>query len=161
MFKSALFGVHTNQSKHLKEAKILKTLTHENIIDLIEEFDCGFGIMLIFPIMSLSLHDVIQSDIPLDLVELARMLMEGIQYMHGRNVMHRDLKPGNILVDEEGNIRICDFGLATRFRSNEKLTTMYGTYRYRAPEVLLEFGYTNSVDIWVRPIFYIRLITVF
>lgn len=79
----------------------------------------------------------------------------GLNYIHSANVIHRDLKPGNILVTPDGILKICDFGLARGigsdfFKSNLLPITNYVATRwYRAPELILSNkNYNKSVDIW-------------
>lgn len=69
------------------------------------------------------------------------------KYIHSANVIHRDLKPANILVNEDCDIKICDFGMS---RTPEQIMTMYVATRwYRAPELVLSNGqYSAAVDIW-------------
>lgn len=71
-----------------------------------------------------------------------------IQYLHDNNIIHRDIKPENILLDEDGYIKLTDFGLAKMFSSDEKLQSVCGTPDYIAPELILELGYDNMVDWW-------------
>lgn len=107
-------------------------LSHNNIINLIDVIDCEFGVILVFPIMISNLHDEIyKKDTPPDLVNVACMLLKGIEYMHGKKIMHRDLKPENILMDVQGMIKICDFGLATAYKEEEFFMT-----------------YAERIDIW-------------
>lgn len=156
MAKDALFG-HTMRTDVLNEANIIKMLCHENIINLIDVIDSTLGALLIFPLMQSTLYDEIyEKNASLDLVELSFQLLKGIEHMHSKNVMHRDLKPCNILVNDYSCIKICDFGISTTYKENERFMIILGTYRYLAPEVLLKFGYKNSVDIWIRYLAYKR-----
>jgi serine/threonine protein kinase len=77
-------------------------------------------------------------------------LLNGILYCHSNRVIHRDLKPQNILIDTQGNVKIADFGLARSFTVPlPTLTHEVVTLWYRAPEILLgQKIYTPSVDIW-------------
>lgn len=61
----------------------------------------------------------------------------GVEFMHSRYVIHRDIKPSNLLLDEDGNIRITDFGLSLRLMPNERLYDRTGTKPYMAPELHL------------------------
>merc|ERR1719387_1899096 len=79
-------------------------------------------------------------------------ILRGLLYLHSANVVHRDLKPSNILVNKNCDLKICDFGLARGFGSDEDdptLTDYVVTRWYRAPEVvLLASEYTKSIDVW-------------
>lgn len=80
------------------------------------------------------------------------------QYIHSANVIHRDLKPGNLLVNSDCELKICDFGLARGFKpvtgetdQNEELrmTEYVATRWYRAPEIMLSNRrYTTAIDVW-------------
>lgn len=71
----------------------------------------------------------------------------GLKYIHSAGVIHRDLKPSNILINENCDLKICDFGLA---RVQEGQMTGYVSTRYyRAPEIMLTWQkYSEKVDIW-------------
>lgn len=75
-------------------------------------------------------------------------LLQGLDFLHTNLVLHRDLKPDNILVSSRGEIKITDFGLSRMYAFNIALTPGVVTLWYRAPEVLLNSTYMSSVDIW-------------
>ena len=77
-------------------------------------------------------------------------LLCGLKYLHSANVLHRDLKPGNLLVNANCELKICDFGLARKGRDNGQFMTEYVVTRwYRAPELLLCCdNYGTSIDVW-------------
>ena len=79
-----------------------------------------------------------------------KQMLDGILYCHSNRVIHRDLKPQNILIDSEGNVKIADFGLARSFTVPlPSLTHEVVTLWYRPPEILLgQKIYTPSIDIW-------------
>ncbi|KAL8042594.1 hypothetical protein ABFX02_09G062800 [Erythranthe guttata] len=85
---------------------------------------------------------------------LMKQLLEGVEFLHSNKLMHRDLKPGNILVnkDEKGilNLKICDFGMCRSFGSRSGLyTPSVGTSWYKSPEILLGAKkYSSAVDMW-------------
>ena len=76
----------------------------------------------------------------------------GINYLHTNRIVHRDIKPENLLIDSEGHIRICDFGLAKIIKKFENKNTFCqgwtGTVFYRAPEVVKKKRYGIQVDWW-------------
>ena len=77
-------------------------------------------------------------------------LLDGMVYMHGKNVIHRDLKLGNIFLDQHMNLKIADFGLAAQILyDGERKKTICGTPNYIAPEILSgKAGHSFEVDIW-------------
>uniref|UniRef100_A0A3B4BU47 Protein kinase domain-containing protein n=1 Tax=Pygocentrus nattereri TaxID=42514 RepID=A0A3B4BU47_PYGNA len=80
--------------------------------------------------------------------DIMRQLLRGLDFLHTNTVVHRDLKPDNILVSSRGEVKIADFGLARIYTYRIALTPCVVTLWYRAPEVLLHLGYMSSVDIW-------------
>jgi len=72
-----------------------------------------------------------------------------LQHLHDKGVVYRDLKPENIMLDHEGHVKLSDFGLAKlKSSSFKQINTFCGTPEYLAPEIILEKGYTKSVDWW-------------
>eukprot|EP00039_Didymoeca_costata_P017299 m.320278 g.320278 ORF g.320278 m.320278 type:complete len:775 (-) comp16518_c0_seq1:207-2531(-) len=71
-----------------------------------------------------------------------------LEYLQNLDICFRDLKPENILLDEDGHVRLTDFGLSRRMRPGRKCWTMCGTPEYMAPEIVLSKGHTCLVDWW-------------
>lgn len=69
-------------------------------------------------------------------------------YLHGRGIIHRDLKLENILVDQDGYLRLIDYGLAKMVKDNEQAHTFCGTPEYLAPEMVAQIGHDFAVDWW-------------
>ena len=72
----------------------------------------------------------------------------GIGKLHESNIVHRDLKLENLMLDSEGNIKIIDFGLSTILHKNQLAQTYVGTCEYQAPEIVQRLVYEKSVDWW-------------
>jgi len=143
----------------LREVKLLRTFQHDNVICILDmyppdhpDFD---DIYIVTDLMETDLHKVIYSKQVLNDEHhqyFSYQILRGLLYLHSANVVHRDLKPSNILVNKNCDLKICDFGLARGFGSDEEdptLTDYVVTRWYRAPEVvLLASEYTKSIDVW-------------
>lgn len=78
-----------------------------------------------------------------------RQIMEALQYIHSQNIIHRDIKLDNILIDLGNNVKICDFGVSRTVRSGDIMHDQCGTPAYIAPEILKNLGYEGfGVDVW-------------
>lgn len=71
-----------------------------------------------------------------------------LDYLHNLQIVHRDIKPDNVLLDERGHVHLTDFNIAVHFSSRRPLTSIAGSMAYMAPEVLRKRGYLSSVDWW-------------
>ena len=81
----------------------------------------------------------------------------GLKYIHSANVLHRDLKPGNLLVNADCELKICDFGLARGFSIDPEenagyMTEYVATRWYRAPEIMLSFQSYTKASKWCHPV---------
>ncbi|KAI1366510.1 kinase-like domain-containing protein [Xylaria arbuscula] len=139
----------------MREVKLLQSLRHKNIVDLhevmIEKNEC----YMVFEYLSHDLTGLLNHPTyKLDAAQkkhLAMQLFEGLDYLHKRGVLHRDIKAANILVSSEGILKLADFGLARFYAKRHQLdyTNRVITIWYRSPELLLgETRYGAAVDIW-------------
>ncbi|KAJ4268333.1 serine/threonine protein kinase, CMGC, CDC2/CDK sub [Fusarium torreyae] len=139
----------------VREIKLLQSLRHINIVNLqevmVEKNDC----FMVFEYLSHDLtgllnHPTFQLEAA-QKKDLAKQMFEGLDYLHTRGVLHRDIKAANILVSNEGVLKIADFGLARFYAKRHQLdyTNRVITIWYRSPELLLgETKYTAAVDVW-------------
>ncbi|KAF0715610.1 Aste57867_3294 [Aphanomyces stellatus] len=81
-------------------------------------------------------------------ITCARSIAEGLFYLHSQNLIHRDLKSRNILLDSVKGTKLADFGLSKEVVYGDTMTAVVGTFRWMAPEMLLFQGYSNAVDIF-------------
>jgi mitogen-activated protein kinase 1/3 len=110
-------------------------------------------VYLVLEYMQSDLHRVIHSENNLShehIAYIAYQIFCGLKYMHSAGVYHRDLKPGNILINKDCDVKICDFGLARGIDEDDELLTEYVVTRwYRAPEVVFNARrYSEAVDVW-------------
>mmetsp|Transcript_6347 Transcript_6347/g.8882 ORF Transcript_6347/g.8882 Transcript_6347/m.8882 type:complete len:710 (-) Transcript_6347:123-2252(-) len=141
-------------SSALREITLLMQLDHPNVVKLENVLIEKERVSLIFELVDTDLKKYMDSsklDLPVELVQSYTVqLLEGLSYCHSMGVMHRDLKPQNILVTRDGRLKLCDFGLARTYIPNTRpLTVEVITRWYRAPEVLLGCNtYDCAVDMW-------------
>ena len=139
----------------VREIKLLQSLTHGNIVQLqevmVEKNDC----FMVFEYLSHDLTGLLNH--PTFRLEhahkkhLAKQLFEGLDHLHRRGVLHRDIKAANILVSNTGQLKLADFGLARFYAKRRRLdyTNRVITIWYRPPELLLgETQYGPAVDVW-------------
>ena len=141
-------------------------MRHPNIVEFHRAFTFKESTYVVLELCSNgSIMDMVKKRRCLTLPEVRRYTVQlcgAIKYMHARNVIHRDLKMGNLFLDREMNLKIGDFGLAAVLVSTEEYqlglyenakkrrTTLCGTPNYIAPEILekAKGGHDYKVDIW-------------
>ncbi|XP_051998950.1 cyclin-dependent kinase 16 [Xyrauchen texanus] len=145
----------------IREVSLLKDLKHANIVTLHDIIHTDKCLTLVFEYLERDLKQYLDDCSSIMSVYNVKIflfqLLRGLAYCHRRKVLHRDLKPQNILINDRGELKLADFGLAreksvpTKTFSNEVVTLWY-----RPPDVLLgSTEYSTSIDIWgVGCIFY-------
>jgi len=89
----------------------------------------------------------------------AAQIVLALEYLHEKDIIYRDLKPENVLIDNFGYIRITDFGLSKRGATGEDAHSVCGTPEYLAPEILFKQGHGKSVDWWTLACIIFELLT--
>ena len=89
-----------------------------------------------------------------------KSLFQAINHCHAQNIVHRDIKPDNIMITANNTVRLIDFGLSKASKGNKQLQTVAGTPYYMAPEVL-EGSYSKQADIWSLGVLLYTLISGF
>nr|XP_027196322.1 cyclin-dependent kinase 1-like [Dermatophagoides pteronyssinus] len=152
-------------STAIREVTILKELNHPNIVCLKNVLLQENRLHLVFEFLSMDLKKYLDSlptkqmmDKKLSYLE---QIIEGLIFCHSRRIIHRDLKPQNLLLDNNGRIKIADFGLARAFGIPvRQYTHEVVTLWYRAPEVLLgSQKYSTPVDIWSVACIFAEMLT--
>lgn len=153
-----VFENRTDAMRTLRELMLLRHIRHENVIALKDVMmpihrKSFKDVYLVYELMDTDLHQIIKSPQPLSndhCKYFIYQLLCGLQYLHSANILHRDLKPGNLLVNANCDLKICDFGLARTSMGRDQFMTEYVVTRwYRAPELLLCCdNYGTSIDVW-------------
>ncbi|KAG2449771.1 hypothetical protein HYH02_005296 [Chlamydomonas schloesseri] len=158
MFKSAHEHAKV-MALAVREIRLLRSVAHPNIINLLDAFTTSSGrVYMVFPFCGRSAHRILRDWPgggglpPQRIKELAWQVLQALAYLHSRKIVHRDVKPANILIDEDGLVRLIDFGFARKTRCGpfeaEQLSSYVFTRWYRAPEVLVGDVYGPAADIW-------------
>ncbi|GAB1296767.1 Cyclin-dependent kinase 12 [Apodemus speciosus] len=149
----------------IREIKILRQLVHQSVVNMKEivtdkqdalDFKKDKGAFyLVFEYMDHDLMGLLESGLVHfsedHIKSFMKQLMEGLDYCHKKNFLHRDIKCSNILLNNSGQIKLADFGLARLYNSEESrpYTNKVITLWYRPPELLLgEERYTPAIDVW-------------
>ncbi|KAL9972819.1 hypothetical protein ACROYT_G019198 [Oculina patagonica] len=139
----------------LREIRMLKQLRHDNLVNLIEVFRRKKRLFLVFEFVDHTVLDELERyPNGLDENTVRKVLwqvLRAIEFCHNHNIIHRDVKPENILVSKSGVVKLCDFGFARTLATGpgEVYTDYVATRWYRAPELLVgDTKYGRAVDVW-------------
>ncbi|CCE62334.1 hypothetical protein TPHA_0C01780 [Tetrapisispora phaffii CBS 4417] len=146
-------------STAIREISLMKELKHENIVRLYDVIHTENKLTLVFEYMDKDLKNYMDSrtsgnstrGLELSLVKYFQwQLFEGVTFCHENKILHRDLKPQNLLINNKGQLKLGDFGLARAFGIPvNTFSTEVVTLWYRAPDVLMgSRSYSTSIDMW-------------
>ena len=142
------------KQKLISEIKIHKSLHHPNIVAFEHYFEDSENVYLLIEIChNQTLNELLKRRKKLTELEVqcyAVQIIKALKYLHSHRVIHRDLKLGNLFISEKMEIKVGDFGLATKLEfDGERKRTVCGTPNYIAPEILEgKTGHSYEVDVW-------------
>jgi len=141
-------------STAIREIALLKELSHVNVVKLLDIYCSSSKLVLVFEFLDQDLKKYMKALKtplpPATIKNLAFQLCRGIEFCHANRILHRDIKPQNLLIDNRLRLKIADFGLARAYSVPvPKYTHEVVTVWYRAPEILLGSTiYSVPIDIW-------------
>lgn len=150
--KSLLLKPHQKE-KMSQEICIHRSLKHKHLVAFHSYFEDADNVYIILELCRrrsmMELHKRRKAITESETRYFLKQLLLGVKHLHDNRVIHRDLKLGNLFLNDEMELKIGDFGLATRVDyEGERKRTLCGTPNYIAPEILCKKGHSYEVDIW-------------
>ncbi|OMJ69099.1 hypothetical protein SteCoe_33267 [Stentor coeruleus] len=143
-----------------REISLHKSLNHPNIIRLYDHIEDTIKIYIILEYAEKgSLFNIIRKRIKLSENEIWPIFTQicvGLNYLHTKNLIHRDIKPDNLLINKDDIVKICDFGWTAR--GTEPRSTFCGTLEYMSPEMVNNRPQTYKVDIWALGVLFYEML---
>ncbi|XP_028164458.1 serine/threonine-protein kinase polo isoform X2 [Ostrinia furnacalis] len=146
--------VKTSQKEKMaQEISIHRSLQHKHVVGFHSFFEDSLNIYIILELCKrrsmMELHKRRKAITEPETRFYMHQILLGVQYLHSKRIIHRDLKLGNLFLDDDLHVKIGDFGLAARIEyEGERKQTLCGTPNYIAPEILTKKGHSFEVDIW-------------
>ncbi|HEX5758261.1 MAG TPA: protein kinase [Thermoanaerobaculia bacterium] len=159
-------GSAAHKERFLREARAASALEHPNICSIYDLGDTEDGGLFIA--MALcpgeSLKDrIARGPVPADeALRIAQQIADGLACAHSRGIVHRDVKPGNVMVSDDGTVKLVDFGLAKLADDGDPLTrtgTVVGTTAYMSPEQVLGEPVDERTDLWSLGVLLFEMVT--
>mmetsp|Transcript_9997 Transcript_9997/g.11360 ORF Transcript_9997/g.11360 Transcript_9997/m.11360 type:complete len:331 (-) Transcript_9997:490-1482(-) len=134
------------------EIKVLSQLDHPNIVKYYESFADEGGMYIVTELIKgETLSQKIEKECTgfndSDAAKIVHQLASALNHCHSKNIIHRDIKPDNVIIDDRLNVTLLDFGLSKNFSMKKALKSAAGTPTYMAPECMLR-DYNEKVDVW-------------
>ncbi|CAD5234962.1 unnamed protein product [Bursaphelenchus xylophilus] len=148
-------GIPQALLREISICALLKKMNHPNLARFIDAFITESNhqyIRIVFERCDFDLSRYLH-ELPMNMGEaqckyLSVQLLRGVDFLHSYGILHRDIKPQNILVNRDHQVKITDFGLSRTYSLHTTFTSKTVTLWYRCPEVLLQCKYNTAVDIW-------------
>ncbi|WP_138429525.1 serine/threonine-protein kinase [Fodinibius saliphilus] len=159
-------ATQSNIQRFKREQQILANLSHRGIAQLFDGgvTDDGFLYIIMEYVNGMPIDEYCRkynTSID-DKIELFKQVLQAVRHAHENLVIHRDLKPGNILVDQSGNVKILDFGISKLHQEEDASLTQTGarllTPKYAAPEQIKETNITTATDLYALGIIFYQLL---
>ncbi|XP_023672018.1 serine/threonine-protein kinase 36 isoform X3 [Paramormyrops kingsleyae] len=135
-----------------REIDIMRDLRHPNVILLLDSFETEREVVVVTEHAEGEMFQILEDDgsLPESQVRvIACQLVSALYYLHSHRILHRDMKPQNILLGKGGRVKLCDFGFARAMSmSTLVLTSIKGTPLYMSPELVEEKPYDHTADLW-------------
>ncbi|KAI3757240.1 hypothetical protein L6452_04774 [Arctium lappa] len=141
------------QREFAQEVYIMRKIRHKNVVQFIGACTRPPNLYIVTEFMAGgSVYDFLHNqkgrfDVP-TILKIATHISKGMSYLHENNIIHRDLKSANLLMDENGIVKVSDFGVARVQNKSSVMTAETGTYRWMAPEVIEHRPYDHKADVF-------------
>ncbi|XP_043284703.1 serine/threonine-protein kinase PLK1 [Venturia canescens] len=141
------------KEKMTQEILIHQSLNHKHVVGFHGFFDDSHNVYIILELCRkrsmMELHKRRKALTECETRYFMKQICDGVNYLHQNRIIHRDLKLGNLFLNDELQVKIGDFGLATKLEHDgERKKTLCGTPNYIAPEILTKVGHSYEVDVW-------------
>ncbi|XP_071988131.1 serine/threonine-protein kinase 36 [Engystomops pustulosus] len=146
-------GRSEKELKGLKrEIQIMRDLRHPNIVRMLDSCETEREVVVVTEYAEGELFQILEDDgsLPEHLVRnVSAQLVSALYYLHSHRILHRDMKPQNILLGKDGTVKLCDFGFARELSLDTLMVrSIKGTPLYMSPELVLERPYDHRSDLW-------------